>query len=81
MAQRPRRRKATIEEDRRLALVRWFNGLGSEKQQSNGIEDWDGRDGSTALAAKSNNQKGCKIGIGAMAQRPWRQKATIKRGR
>jgi hypothetical protein len=29
-----------------------------QKQQSKGIEDWHRCDGSKALAAKSNNQKG-----------------------
>jgi hypothetical protein len=79
MAQRPLGRKATIKDDRRLASAQWLNGLGGERQQTKGIEDWHWRDGSMALAAKSNNQKGWTIGIGAMAQRPWWQKATIKR--
>jgi hypothetical protein len=81
MAQWPWCRKVTVKEDRRLASAQWFHGLGGEKQQSKGIEDWHRHDGSTALAAKSKNQKGWKIGIGAMAQRPRQRKATIERGR
>jgi hypothetical protein len=40
-----------------LASAQWLNGLGSKKQQLKGMEDWHRRDGSTALAAKSNSQK------------------------
>jgi hypothetical protein len=57
MAQQPLHRKATIKADRRLAVVRWLNSFGNNKQQLKGMEDWHWRDGSTALAAKSNNQK------------------------
>jgi hypothetical protein len=57
MAQQPWCRKVTIKEDRRLRSAGWLNGLGGKKQQSAKIEVWHRRDGSTASATKSNNQK------------------------
>jgi hypothetical protein len=63
----------------RLTSAQWLNGFSGKKKQSKEMEDWHQCNGSTALAAKSNNQKGWKIGIGAMAQQPQRQKSNNKK--
>ncbi len=55
--------------------MQWLNGLCTEKQQPIGMDDWHRCDGSTALAAKSNNQWGAKkANVGAKRQMG-RQKA------
>jgi hypothetical protein len=60
--------KARIKDERRLTSARWLNGLGSKNQQSKGIEDQHWCNGSTALSAKSKNQKrqiDGRVGLGA----------------